>query len=76
MIRYEIECQPGHIIDAPGIKKVAATRGRSVKALAIVFVDDADRGPFEKAVEDDPKVVGYRADPDGTATKEVTYRRK
>lgn len=77
MIRYEIECGvPGHIIDAPGIRKVAATQGgRTKKPVVIVYVADVDRKEFEKVVENDPRVVGYDAYPEGDPKGDVTFIR-
>lgn len=77
MIRYEIETSlPGVMLTAPGIAAVTATRGRTAKSLVIVHVNARDKAAFEKAVEGDPHVLGYRADPDGTAKKETTYVRR
>ena len=73
MYRYEIECRPGAVIEAPGIRKVTATRGRTTKAIVIVHVDAVDRRLFEKAVEGNVNVIGYRANHDDG--KESTYAR-
>ncbi len=76
MIRYEIECRPGAVVEAPGIRRITATRGRAAKAIVIVHVDMKDRRDFEKAVEGDANVIGYRADRDGTAKEEKVYARR
>ena len=76
MIRYEIETSlPGVMLTAPGIAAVTATRGRTAKSLVIVHVNEASKKDFEKAIEGDPHVLGYRADPDGTARRETNYVR-
>ncbi len=73
-IRYEIESDlPGLIIDAPGIIGVCATRGRTEKALIIVYVEAKSKKDFEKAVEGNAHVLSYRADPD--SGKEAKYAR-
>ncbi len=75
-IRYEIECAPGTIIRAPGIAAFVAHRGRANKAIAVVLVDEANKKDFEKAVEGDKHVLGYKADPGGTGREETKYERK
>jgi hypothetical protein len=75
MIRYEIECRPAHVLDAPGIRKITATRGRTAKAIVIVHVEEKDSKNFEKAVEGDANVLGYHADRDGTGKEERKYAR-
>ena len=73
-IRYEIESDlPGLIINAPGIIGVCASRGRSTKSSVVVFVDASQQKDFEKEVEGNAHVIGYRADPDGTANEENAH---
>lgn len=74
-IRYEIECKAGAVVCAPGIAAFVATRGRANKAVAIVLVDEAHKEDFEKEVEGNPHVTGYRADPDGASTSGTRYAR-
>lgn len=74
-IRYEIECKAGAVVSAPGIAAFVATRGRANKAVAIVFVDEAHKEDFEKEVEGNPHVTGYRADPVGASASGRIYAR-
>lgn len=76
MIRYEIETDlSGAVISAPGITGVCATRGRTDKAIVVVYVDDTHQEDFEKEVEGNRHVLGYSADPDGTGKNEAKYAR-
>jgi hypothetical protein len=64
MIRYEITTkQPGVIIEAELIRKIASTR---LKAVAVVYVEKSDAAEFEKIIEGMSGVLKYNAYPPGT----------